>query len=100
MLPVVAGPGRVARRILAYAWATVACSLLLVPVAGTGWIYAAAACALGASFLHEAHALHRRTAAAGGTITPRIAPMRLFHASITYLTLLFVAIGVDSVLRW
>jgi len=100
MLPVVAGPVQVARRILAYAWATVACSLLLVPVAGTGRIYAAAACALGASFLLEAHALHRRTKAAGGTITPGIAPMRLFHASISYLTLLFVAIGVDSLLRW
>jgi protoheme IX farnesyltransferase len=103
MLPVVAAPVQVARRVVAYSWAMVACSLLLIPVAGTGWVYGLAAAGLGANFLYQAHALHRRTVTAvgdGGQALTSIAPMRLFHASISYLTLLFVAIGVDPFLRW
>ena len=93
---------QVARRVVAYSLAMVACSLLLIPVAGTGWVYGLAAAGLGGNFLYQAHALHRRTEAAqaGGGAAPQIAPMRLFHASISYLTLLFVAIGVDPFLRF
>ena len=101
MLPVVAGPAAVARQIVAYSWAMVACSLLLGPVAHTGWFYDAAAILLGGYFLREAHALGRRAAACtDGVPTPELRPMRLFHASITYLTLLFVAVGVDPFLRF
>ena len=46
-------------------------------------------------FLREAHVLLRR--ARGGT-SVEAAAMRLFHGSITYLTLLFVAVGIDPLL--
>jgi protoheme IX farnesyltransferase len=71
----------------------VACTLLLVPVAPTGPFYAVAAAGLGAWFLVEAHALLRRARAARSAADVRA--MRLFHVSISYLTLLFVAIAVD-----
>jgi len=93
MLPVVAAPGVVSRRIVVYSWLLVGASLLLVPVAATTAGYAAAAVVLGAGWLVEAHRLHRdvRTGAA-------LRPMRLFHFSITYLTLLFVAVALDPLL--
>jgi len=91
MLPVVAPPRVVAVQIVAYSWAMVVASLLLVPVAPTGWLYAVAAAVLGAWFLREAHALKRRVDR--GDADPR--PMRLFHGSITYLSLLFLAVAVD-----
>ena len=46
---------------------------------------------LGAAFLREAHLLHARTRAGG-----EVSPMRLFHWSITYLALLFLAVAVDQ----
>jgi len=96
MLPVVAAPTVVSRQIVRYAWAMVAWSLLLVPVAPTGPVYLVAAVVLGAVFLLEAHRLHAR-AKAGVT---NLAPMRLFHGSITYLSLLFVAVALDPLLRF
>jgi heme o synthase len=96
MLPVVATEREVAGRIVAYSWVMVATSLLLWPVAGTGPVYPAAAAVTGALFLREAHALLRR-ARAGRTGTA-LQPMRLFHWSNTYLTLLFVAAAVDALL--
>jgi protoheme IX farnesyltransferase len=95
MLPVVASPGVVARQVVVYSWVMVAVSLLLWPVAGTTPVYGVVALLLGAAFLREAHALLRKTDA-GTSLEP--AAMRLFHGSITYLTLLFVAIGVDPLL--
>jgi protoheme IX farnesyltransferase len=91
MLSVVASPVAVARKVLAYSWAMVACSLLLWPVAGTGLVYLVTAVLAGAGFLLEGHRLLARAKAD----EPSLAPMRLFHLSITYLTLLFVAIAVD-----
>ena len=91
MLGAVEEPARVARRIVAYAWPMVACSLLLWPVAPTGPLYAVAALGLGAWFLYEVHRLDGRTRAASGAVDA----MRVFHTSITYLTLLFLAIAVD-----
>ena len=93
MLPVVASQAAVAGQILAYSWAMVAASLLLVPVAHTTVVYAVAAVVLGGGFLLEAHRLRARVRAGSDA-----RPMRLFHGSITYLTLLFVAVAVDSVL--
>ncbi len=55
MLPVVASERNVARQIVLYSWVMVATSLLLWPVAGTGWFYPASAGVLGAVFLVEAH---------------------------------------------
>ncbi|HET7356757.1 MAG TPA: heme o synthase [Nocardioidaceae bacterium] len=96
MLPVVAGPRTVARQIVAYAYLMVATSLLLWPVAATGWFYPAAAAVLGTAFLVESHLLLRRSANTDNVVALR--PMRLFHWSNTYLTLLFVAVALDPLL--
>jgi heme o synthase len=90
MLPVVASPVQVTRRIVYYSWAMVAVSLLLIPFEA-GWLYAVAAVVLGAVFVVEAHRLHRRTVRGE---PPR--PLALFHLSITYLSLLFGALAVSQ----
>jgi len=89
MLPVVAPAATVARKILTYSYLMVATTLVLVPY--SGWLYGASAAALGAWFLAEAHRLRGRIAAGESA-----APMRLFHLSIAYLTLLFVAVAVTA----
>jgi heme o synthase len=123
MLPVVASPAAVARKILWYSYAMVAATLVLIPYAG--WIYGVLAAALGAWFLAEAHGLDARVRAAqsaesqfaesqstasrspGGqspasqpAAGPPAAPMRLFHLSIAYLTLLFAAVAATALLPW
>jgi protoheme IX farnesyltransferase len=90
MLPVVASASAVTRQIVVYSWLMVAASLALAPLGG-GWFYAACAAGLGAVFLLEAHRLHHRVR---GGATPK--PLVLFHLSITYLTLLFVAVAVSQ----
>lgn len=90
MLPVVNTTRVVARQIVVYSWVMVGVSLLLVPIAPMGWLYTIAATGLGALFLYEAHALLARV-----TRGQDAAPMRLFHWSITYLSLLFLAIAID-----
>ncbi|MDQ4007368.1 MAG: heme o synthase [Actinomycetota bacterium] len=97
MLPVVAPARRVSGEIVAYSWGTVAVSLMLWPVAGTGWLYPAAAGALGVALLAEAHLLHGRARA--GYDLARLRPMRLFHGSNLYLALLFLAVAIDPLLR-
>jgi protoheme IX farnesyltransferase len=94
MLPVVAAPTVVARKILWYSYAMVAATLALAPYAG--WIYAVLACGSGGWFLAEAHRLNARIAEQA----KRPAPMRLFHMSIAYLTLLFAAVAVTALLPW
>jgi protoheme IX farnesyltransferase len=93
MLPVVATPLYVARQIVVYSWLMVAASLLLVPVAHTGLIYLVAAAAVGAWFLAEAHALYRRV-----RLDRPAKTMRVFHLSITYLTVLFLAVALDQLI--
>jgi protoheme IX farnesyltransferase len=95
MLSVVASPVTVARKIRLYAWAMVACSLVLWPVAGTGLVYLGVALLAGGAFLLEAYRLLARARQGERAL----APMRLFHLSITYLTLLFVAVAVDPFLH-
>ncbi len=99
MLPVVASRTRVGREIIVYSWVLVAVSLLLIPVAPMGWLYTIVAATLGVLFLFEAHALgiRIRRAEAGGP--QDVKPMRLFHGSISYLALLFLAIGIDPFLH-
>jgi heme o synthase len=96
MLPVKAGAKVVARQIVAYSYVMVATSLLLWPVAGTGWLYPVVAAVLGAAFLVESHLLLRRSAQSDDVVALR--PMRLFHWSNMYLSLLFVAIALDPLL--
>ncbi|WP_019179291.1 heme o synthase [Microbacterium yannicii] len=93
MLGATRNGSQVGLQVILYAWATVACSLLLIPVAGMGLVYTVSALVFGGWFIYESHRLYNR--AVRGT-EPR--PMRVFHASITYLTLLFVAIAVDPLL--
>ena len=90
MLPVVATPAAVAVRIVAYSYAMVATSLLLL-LDGSGALYGVSAVVLGAVFLREAHLLQVRVRRGDD-----VAPMRLFHWSITYLALLFLAVAVDQ----
>ena len=92
MLPVIATPFFVIGRIVAYSWAMVAASLLLWPVARTNIVYPLCAVALGAAFLKEAYALRSRIRAGHD---PQ--PIRLFRWSITYLSLLFLAVAVAAV---
>ncbi|MFT4262098.1 MAG: heme o synthase [Nocardioides sp.] len=96
MLPVVRPARVVARQIVAYSWVMVATSLLLLPVAGTGVFYTAAAVVLGAVFLVEAHKLSAR--ARDTEDLSLIRPMRLFHSSNLYLSLLFVAVALDPLI--
>jgi heme o synthase len=93
MLPVVASASEVTRKIVIYSYVMVAATLALVPYAG--WLYGGCALGLGTWFLAEAHALHGRVAAGDAP-----APMRLFHRSIAYLTLLFTVVAVTALLPW
>nr|WP_246169497.1 heme o synthase [Actinotalea subterranea] len=96
MLPVVANDVRVTWEMLAYTVGMVACSLVLVPLADMTWVYAVVASLLGAWFLWATVALLRRARSPRPGV--KLGEMRLFHASITYLTLLFVAVAVDPFL--
>lgn len=91
MLPAVAPLPVVARQILLYAYATVACSLLLWPVASTGVVYPLLALVLGTPLLVESHRLARRADAGSDAVA--LKPLRLFHLSNLYLTLLFLAVA-------
>jgi heme o synthase len=96
MLPVTAGGRAVARQIVAYSYVMVATSLLLWPVADTGWFYPVVAAVLGGAFLVESHLLLRRSAESDDVVA--LKPMRLFHWSNMYLSLLFVAVALDPLL--
>ncbi len=84
---------QVGLQVILYAWATIASSLLLIPVAGMGLVYTVSALVFGGWFIYESHVLYARAVRG-----EQIKPMRVFHASITYLTLLFVAIAIDPLL--
>ncbi|WP_407841725.1 heme o synthase [Streptomyces sp. DSM 116496] len=97
MLPVVAGNKAVAKQIVLYSWVMVAVSLLLTPLGYTGWFYTSVALVAGGWWLWEAHGLNAR--AKSGVTGAKLKEMRLFHWSITYVSLLFVAVAVDPFLR-
>lgn len=93
MLGVVRGRVTVGLQIILYTWATVASSLLLIPVAQMGVVYTVTALAAGAYFIFEAHRLY------GSAIRGQEGkPMRVFHGSISYLSLISIAIAVDALL--
>ncbi len=92
MLPAVASMKRTTTEIVYYTVALVAVSFLLGPVAHLGWIYMVTAAVLGAGFLSMVTRLW--SLAQNGTVTGRDA-MRVFGFSITYLTVLFVAMAGD-----
>jgi heme o synthase len=90
MLPVVAPLRVAAEQMVVYTAALVATTLVLIPVAGLGWLYGVAAVLLGALFLAGTIALVKQPTAA--------ASMRVFTFSITYVTLLFGAMTLDVLL--
>ncbi|TFD09120.1 MULTISPECIES: heme o synthase [unclassified Cryobacterium] len=93
MLSVVRGRAQVGLQVILYAWATVACSLLLIPIGDMGLLYSFTALVTGGWFIYETHRLYSLAIR-----HEHVSPMRVFHGSIAYLTLLFVAVGVDPLL--
>jgi protoheme IX farnesyltransferase len=91
MLPVIADEAKVNRQILVYTVAVVALSFLLAPFAHLGALYLVVASIAGLEFCYRAIALWRSPG-------PKMA-MRVFGSSIRYLSLLFVAMGLDALLR-
>ena len=93
MLTVVRGRVTVGLQIVLYAWATFAATLLLVPIGHMGWTYTAIALVSGIWFVAESHMLYSR---ALHHEDPK--PMRLFHFSNGYLSLIFLAVAIDALL--
>ena len=93
MLPVVRGIPETTRQIGLYTILMVAISLVLFAVARMGPIYLAAAVILGALFLRQAWMLWRRGNSEEESTAGAI---RVYKFSISYLTLLFAAIAIDT----
>ncbi|GAB3622109.1 heme o synthase [Mariniluteicoccus endophyticus] len=96
MLPVVMSAPKVAVRILVYSVLTVLTSLVLWPVAQTGWLYPAVAAVGGAVLLGESWQLLVRARA--GKLDAELKPMRLFHFSNSYLAVIFLAAAIDPLI--
>jgi protoheme IX farnesyltransferase len=96
MLPAVATLRRTSREILLYTVLLVAVTLFFAGIADMGALYVVVAAVLGAGFLLMAGRLWQL--ARNDRATGRDA-MRLFSYSITYLTVLFVAMAVDVLIR-
>jgi heme o synthase len=91
MMPVVVSPERTSHQIFVYALATVADSVAFGLVAHMHWVYWSVAILAGVAFVAFCGRLlvdHRASAA-----------MRVFHWSISYLRLVFVAMAVDVLVR-
>lgn len=91
MLPVVVDHRRVATQMAGYALLLTATTLALAPVARLGIPYAVVALVLGGVFVVRTWALRRDP-------RPERA-MAVFHYSILYLALLFLAVGLDAAVR-
>ncbi|HZQ82896.1 MAG TPA: heme o synthase [Gaiellaceae bacterium] len=89
MLPVTRGDRETARQIVRYSIVLVAVTLLPVGFGTFGLVYGIAALLLGAVFVWLAFELRRTM--------ERVAAVRLFHYSLLYLALLFVAMAIDTV---
>jgi protoheme IX farnesyltransferase len=93
MLPVVAPTKTVVKNIVIYSWIMALTSMALPLVSEVGWVYLVIAGLANLIFLYQAHALQYR---ALGNLPTK--PMRLFNYSITYLALIFFAVGLDSLI--
>jgi protoheme IX farnesyltransferase len=91
MLPVVASLRRVGLESVFFAWLTVLTSLVLIPL-GLGWTYAVPAIVAGGLFVLESHRMSGRIRRGEPA-----RPMRLFHWSTTYLTIVFVAVALSVI---
>jgi heme o synthase len=90
MLPVVRGERETARQIVVYTIVLVAVTITPFALGTAGAVYLAAALALGAGFLWLALRLR--------SVLERTRAVVLFHYSLAYLALLFVAMAVDPLL--
>ena len=93
MLPVVHGVAETSRQIALYTILLVAISLVFAVVAQMGIVYLGTAVVLGAMFLWRAFVLWRQGSAPEASTAQAI---RLYRFSISYLTLLFVAVAIDA----
>lgn len=91
MLPVVASLDETIRSMLTYTVILVLTTLALIPVAGMGWVYGIAALVSGVAFIVGTIRL--------GSDPSEARSMRLFSFSITYVTVLFLALTVDVFVR-
>lgn len=91
MLPTVVPLRQAAYQMIGYTVVMVAFTIVLIPVADLGWIYAVAAVVLGLAFVAGTVLLARRP-------TPAMS-MRVFAYSITYVTVLFAAMTIDVLVR-
>ncbi|GAA1197055.1 heme o synthase [Brevibacterium paucivorans] len=97
MLPSKVPPTSVGKQIILYAWAMVLSSLALIPLAPMGPLYISVAVLAGAWFLYECYTfVHRAKQGLSGT---RLRAMKVFHGSITYLSVLFLAVAIDPFLN-
>jgi protoheme IX farnesyltransferase len=94
MLPVVRGIAETSRQIVLYSLLMVAISLVLWAVARMGPIYLVSALVLGVLFLRQAWILWRQGSAPEASTAQAI---RLYRYSISYLSLLFLAVAVDAI---
>jgi protoheme IX farnesyltransferase len=91
MMPVVRSIERTSRQILVYSIATVGASVAFGLLAHMHWVYWSVAVLAGAAFAGLCAKL---------VLSPRTAlAMKVFHWSITYLSLLFVAMALDVVVH-
>jgi protoheme IX farnesyltransferase len=93
MLPVVKGIAETTRQIGLYTILLVAISLIFFAVGRMGLIYLVAAVVLGTMFLWQSYQLWR---VGSGEEASTAGAIKLYKFSISYLTLLFAAIAVDS----
>ncbi len=93
MLPVVASLRRVAVESVIYAWLTLFASVALW-FTGMTYLYGVVALATSALFVLEAHRMLGRIRR-----NEQVKPMRLFHWSTSYLTILFVTIAIDALIQ-
>lgn len=93
MLGATRAPAYVAVRVIGFAVATVVCSLALPLVAEVSGLYVVTALAAGAGFLFSAYRMRVRDRRGA-----ELRPMLVFRASIVYLAVLFLAVGIDPLL--
>ncbi len=96
MLPVVRGIAETSRQIGLYTILLVSLTVVFAVVARMGLIYAIAAAVMGALFLWRAWVLWRQGTSPEASTAQAI---RLYRYSITYLTVLFAAVALDTVWR-
>ena len=91
MLPAVSSLRETIRSMVAYAVVLVITTLAMVPIAGMGWIYGVVALVFGVAFVIGTIRLGRDPS--------EVRSMRLFSFSITYVSVLFLALTVDVLLH-